>query len=82
MILPLLSWCMYQMLPCMMSLCIINTQSLSPRIVSIGLKDTNSTNKSVRAYAQPASIQCIVKLLDTYMALLPPGYPVFYLGSE
>ena len=44
-------------------------------------KDTNSTNKSVRAYAQPGSNRCIVKLLDTYMALLPPGSPVFYLRA-
>ena len=32
----------------------------------------------MRAYAQPGSNRCVVKLLDTYMALLPPGSPVFY----
>ena len=42
-------------------------------------KDTNSTNKCVRAYAQPGSDRCVVKLLDTYLSLLPPNSPVFYL---
>ena len=36
------------------------------------------TNKCVRAYAQPGSDRCVVKLLDTYMALLPPSSPYFY----
>lgn len=44
-------------------------------------KDTNSTNKCVCAYAQPGSNRCVVKLLDTYLALLPPGSSVFYLRA-
>ena len=44
-------------------------------------KDTNSTNKCVRAYAQPGSSRCVVKLLDTYLSLLPPSSPVFYLRA-
>ena len=40
-----------------------------------------STNKSVHTCAQPGSSRWIVQLLDTYMALLPPGSPVFYLRA-
>jgi len=40
-----------------------------------------STNKCVRAYALPASSQCIVKLLDNYLHLLPPNSVSFYLRS-
>ena len=31
-------------------------------------KDTDSKNKSVRVYAQPASDRCLVKILDTYLS--------------
>lgn len=40
-----------------------------------------STNKCVRAYALPGSNQCIVKLLDNYLHLLPPNSVSFYLRA-
>ena len=42
-------------------------------------KDVNAVNKCVRAYALPGSNQCIVKLLDNYLRLLPPNSVSFYL---
>ena len=42
-------------------------------------KDINSKNKSCRAYALPGNVRCIVRLLDTYLALLPPNCPYFYM---
>ena len=44
-------------------------------------KDINMRNKKVRAYALPGSEQCIVKLLDTYLSLLPPNSPHFYMRA-
>lgn len=38
-------------------------------------KDINSTNKMTRAYTLPGNGQCVVKLLDKYLDLLPP-YPL------
>ena len=42
-------------------------------------KDAKGKNKVVKAYAQPASEQCLVKLLDRYLSLLPVGSDYFYL---
>ena len=42
-------------------------------------KDINSKNKTARAYAIPGSERCLVKLLDFYLPLLPPGSPYFYM---
>lgn len=42
---------------------------------------TNAVNKYVRAYALPGSNQCIVKLLDNYLGLLPPNSVSFYLHA-
>ena len=42
-------------------------------------KDINAKNKTVRAYAVPGSERCLVKLLDFYLALLPPTSPYFYM---
>ena len=44
-------------------------------------KDINMRNKKVRAYALPGSEWCIVKLLDTYLSLLPPNSPHFYIRA-
>ena len=46
-------------------------------------KDINSKNKMARSYAILRSERCLVKLLDFYLPLLPPGSPYFYvLGLE
>lgn len=42
-------------------------------------KDINSTSKSVKAYAQPGSDRCLVKLLDLYLSKLPPDPPALYM---
>ena len=42
-------------------------------------KDINNTNKCVRAYADPDSEDCLVKLLDFYIKKLPENPPGFYL---
>ena len=44
-------------------------------------KDINMTNKTTRAYALPGNERCIVKLLDTYLSLLPPNSPFFYMRA-
>ena len=36
-------------------------------------------NKCTRAYALPGKERCVVKLLDTYLSLLPPNAPYFYM---
>ena len=42
-------------------------------------KDINATNKSCRAYALRRSDRGVVKILDTYLPLLPPNSPYFYM---
>ena len=42
-------------------------------------KDINSKNKTCRGYALPGNDRCIVKLLDTYLSLLPCDAPYFYM---
>ena len=44
-------------------------------------KDINMKSKKVRAYAIPGNERCIVKLLDTYLPLLPPNSPHFYMRA-
>ena len=44
-------------------------------------KDINMRNKNVRAYALPDNERCIVKLLDTYLPLLPHNSPHFYMRA-
>ena len=36
-------------------------------------------NKNVRAYALPGNERCTVRLLDTYLAMLPPDCANFYM---
>jgi len=54
----------------------MSTMNSFLRIIS-----TNAVNKCVRAYALPGSNQCIVKLLDNYLHLLPPNSVSFYLRA-
>ena len=42
-------------------------------------KDINSKNKTCCGYALPGNDRCIVKLLDTYLSLLPRDAPYFYM---
>ena len=42
-------------------------------------KDINMKNKNVRAYALPGNERCIVRLLDTYLVMLPPDCAYFYM---
>ena len=42
-------------------------------------KDINMKNKNVRAYALPGNERCIVRLLDTYLSILPPDCTYFYM---
>jgi hypothetical protein len=42
-------------------------------------KDINMKNKNVRAYALPGNERCIVRLLDTYLAMLPPDCAYLYM---
>ena len=42
-------------------------------------KDINMKNKNVRAYALPGNERCIVRLLDTYLSILLPDCPYFYM---
>ena len=62
-----------------MYLCITSTLNFCLKITSIVLKDINSKNKTVRAYAIPGTERCLVKLLDYYLPLLPPDSPYFYM---
>ena len=62
-----------------MYLCITSTLNFCLRITNIVLKDINSKNKTVRAYAIPGTECCLVKLLDYYLPLLPPDSPYFYM---
>ena len=43
------------------------------------IKDINSENKFCCGYALPGNAQCIARLLDTYLSLLPPNAPYFYM---
>ena len=61
----------------MIHLCTMNMLSWYQKNNQHRFKDINMRNKSVRAYALPGNEQCIVKLLDTYLSLLPPGCPHF-----
>ena len=45
-------------------------------------KDINSVNKSVKVYAQPGSVRCVVRLLDFYISKLPQNPPGFYLRPQ
>ena len=38
-------------------------------------------NKNVRAYALPGNERCVVRLLDTYFAMLPPNCAHFYMRA-
>ena len=74
MILSPLSWCVYQ------QMLLYNDDSVYYQYTELisknnphQFKDTNSTNKCVHA--------CVLKLLDTYIARLPPNSPVFYLRA-
>ena len=60
--------------------------------VSEPLKDKTNTRftipvtspertKAAKGVIQKGVIRCVVKLLDTYLSLLPPGSPVFYLRA-
>ena len=42
-------------------------------------KDVHASNKTVRAYAVVDSPKCLVKILDSYIAKLPPDPRAFYL---
>ena len=42
-------------------------------------KDINMKNKNVRAYTLPGNKWCIVRLLDTYLSILPPDCPYLYM---
>jgi len=54
-------------------MCTINAQSLF-------LKATRDRESGkVKAYAQVGQESCIIKLLDKYLAKLPPGSPSFYM---
>lgn len=44
-------------------------------------KDLNSEGKVSRAYAQVDVEHCVVKLLDSYLAKLPPKSPHFYMRA-
>lgn len=41
--------------------------------------ETGQQNKVVKAFAQPQSKRCPVKILDKYIAKLPPGCKTFYM---
>ena len=41
--------------------------------------DSKAKNKVVRSYARPGSDRCLVRLLDRYIRLLPPGSDYFYM---
>ncbi len=41
--------------------------------------DSKAKNKVVRAYARPDSERCLVRLLDMYLQVLPPGCDYFYM---
>ena len=41
--------------------------------------DSKAKNKVVRTYARPDSDCCLVRLLDMYICLLPPGSDYFYM---
>ena len=41
--------------------------------------DSKAKNKVVRAYARPDSERCVVRLLDTYLKLLPPNCSHLYM---
>ena len=42
-------------------------------------KDSKAKNKVVKAYAHPGSERCLVKVLDSYLPLLPVGSTYLYL---
>ena len=44
-------------------------------------KDINMESKKVHAYAIPGNECCIVKVLDTYLPLLPPNALHFYMRA-
>ena len=44
--------------------------------------ETGQLNKIVRAYAQPSSDRCPVRILDLYLSKLPPGSTAFYMQPK
>lgn len=54
------------------SLCMTLRSTMSTLNSFLRIISTNAVNNYVRAYALPGSNQCIVKLLDNYLGLLPP----------
>ena len=42
-------------------------------------KDINMKNKRIRAFALPGNQRCVVKMLDTYLGMLPSNAPYFYM---
>ena len=63
------------------SLCMTLRSTMSTLNSFLRIISTNAVNKCVRAYALPGSNQCIVKLLDNYLRLLPPNSVSFYLRA-
>ena len=45
-------------------------------------KNINLQNKVVRAFAQPGSSRCVVKLLDIYLSNLPENAPFLYICTS
>ena len=65
---------------CTTNQCIMNNMSeLITKNNQHRSKDINMKNKCTRAYALPGNERYLVKRLDTYISLLPPSAPYFYM---
>lgn len=71
-----LSLCVFHQI----SLCMTLRSTMS-RLNSNNVQGVNAVNMCVKAYFLSGSNQCIVKLLDNYLHLLPPNPASFYLRA-
>ena len=66
----------------MMSLSAMSTESIQLQYLQHRVKDINSKNKTVEAFALPGNNHSVVKHLDNYLSLLPSDASYFYMRAK
>ena len=60
----------------------MSIKSIYLRTISTDLKTSTLKNKTVKAFALPGNDLCVVKLLDTYLSLLPLVASYMYMQAK
>ena len=60
----------------------MSTESIYLRTISTNLKTSTLKNKTVKPFVLPGNDRCVVKLLDTYLSLLPLDASYMYMQAK